>query len=1126
MSGKVSEWLKDLGLDQYAAAFEEDDIGWELLGDIDQEVLKDIGIGSAGHRLRILKAINALQPEHFSSLTPNTASSSAEFVAIRAGDEDLARWSRTAGERKPVTMLFADIVGSTALTEKLDAEEAHELLYKAIQCMCKAVENAKGTVCNIMGDGIMAMFGAPVASERHALEACQAAMDMQSSIAKNADGIESSPGTRVQIRVGLHSGEVVVLEVGDDPEKPEYDASGPTVPMAARMEQSAVPGTILMTQETRALAGDSIDTTELPALTVKGISVPVVVYQLQKVLSATELSTIATRHPIVGRTSELAQFRGLLEACLGSGHGQTVFVRSEAGIGKTRLVAEMTRLAQERGFISHKALILDFGEGKGQGAISSLVRSLLSITHGSGKIQRENALTQAECDGIVDPENRVFLNDLLDLEQPQELRSLYDAMAVQARTEAKRTAVVELLKTLAANERLLVVVEDLHWADDITMEYLASLTAAVADCPALMVMTSRAEGNPIDNTWRARIGDSPIVTWDLRPLSREESLSLVSAFIDAGDDIARRCIERAAGNPLFLEQLLLGVKENNSESLPDSIKSLVLSRIDHLPREDKQALRAAAVLGQRFDLVSLRYLINSPAYECRALIEHHLVRPEGALYLFAHALIQEATYGSLLKRQRVELHKSASEWFVDRDLMLHAEHLDRAQDATATDAYLNAAREQSGLYRHEGALQLVRRALVIASDQLRFTVCCFEGELLRQLGYGQESIEAYRRANEFAGDEIERCSAWLGVAEGLRITQAHEELIEVLSEVEKLATLNGLTLELSRMYQIRSSVYFFRGETEACIEASHASLECAREAGSLEMEARSLSTLGDAACNSGKMLSADYYFNECLQIARQQEFANLIAVNLAMRASGSFWKNEIASSITDCREAIERARYIRDLLAELIALTMGGMALGQAGDPIEGRQRLEQGLSISRRMHSKIWEGMSLYEIGKIAFLEENYQEAYELASEAICVLRKTESGMTMCGPCALGLLASATEDSTQNCAALEEAEALLPQGSIGYTYLSFYELAIDVSLRAAQWDEAGRYARALEDYTKEEPIPRSEFFISRARVLAAHGRGNRDKDTMFELLRMRGKAQQIGLKFAEFALEKALSSN
>jgi class 3 adenylate cyclase/tetratricopeptide (TPR) repeat protein len=1118
MSKLVSEWLNDLGLGQYAAMFKDNDIDWELLIDVDKQTLKDIGVESAGHRLRLLKAIESFDP----SLSP---AESSESKSKTRADDDLAGWSRTPGERKPVTMLFADIVGSTALTEKLDAEDAHDLLYLATQLMCQSVENNKGTVCRFMGDGIMAMFGAPVASERHALEACHAALEMQTNVDNYASELESSQAASIQIRIGLHSGEVVVLEVGDDPDKPEYDASGPTVPMAARLEQSAEAGTIQISEQTRSLAGNLIETKEIPTILVKGISEPVVIHRLQKIISATEPTSTTAPKPIIGRKSELAQFGGLLEACMESWHGQTIFVRGEAGIGKSRLVEELTHLAKARGFMSHKALVLDFGAGKGQEAVPSLLRSLIGIAHVSGKSERVSALDRAEKAGIVVHENRIFLNDLLDLKQPLELRTLYDAMDPQARKEGKRFSIMEMVTKLSARKPVFIVIEDLHWADDTTLDYLAKLATTVAECPAIMVFTSRAEGDPIDTTWRARAGDPSIVTWDLSPLRKEESLELVAGFIDASDSLAKRCIERAAGNPLFLEQLLLGVEKGSSESVPDSIKSLVLARMDHLPVQDKQALRAAAVLGQRFELEGLRYLIDTPDYGCLSLVEHHLLRPEGVFYLFTHALIQEGAYSSLLKRQRCELHLCAAAWFAGRDSALHAEHLDRAGDAKAANSYLHAALEQSSQYRPERALELARRGLEIAQDSGHFELSCLEGQLLRSLGFAAESLDAYRRAGEAAGDDYERCHSWLGLAEGLDLTGAHQELIEVLVEAESIAQVQSLTLELARIYKIRGGVHYSQGEIQDCLEANTASLKFARDVGSLEAEAQALSGLGDAECSRGRFISAFHHFDRCVELAQEHGFGGVIAANQQMRAWVSQWQNEFKSSTEDYCGALELAVKTRQARSEMNALLIGGEIWIRRGDLIEGEKLLMRCLAITRRLSSRGFEGTCLGLLGRIRLLQGNQREALELVQEAIDILRESESGMTQNGPYALGLLGLATQDADQRRLVLTEGEALLEVGSVGHNYLEFYVDAMEVCLQISEWDEVDRYARALEDYTHDEPLPRSDLFIARGRVLAAHGRGNRDQETMEELQRLHDKVERVGLKFALPALEIALVS-
>ena len=238
-----------------------------------------------------------------------------------------------------------------------------------------------------MGDGVMAMFGAPMASEQHAIDACEAALEMQKAISDYANNADADG---LQIRVGLHSGEVVVLTIGEG-DKVEYDASGPTVPIAARMEQSAQPGQVYVTAATQTLAGGRAETEALTPIAVKGISSPVSVFALRRVKSVEEILPYATRTPFVGRRAELTQFRGMLDTCSEEGHGQTVYIRGEPGIGKTRLIEEFATIAAEKGLRIYRGLVLPFGVGKGQDAIRSLVRNVLGIAPGRGKTERQRA---------------------------------------------------------------------------------------------------------------------------------------------------------------------------------------------------------------------------------------------------------------------------------------------------------------------------------------------------------------------------------------------------------------------------------------------------------------------------------------------------------------------------------------------------------------------------------------------------------------------------------------------------------------------------------------------------------------------------------------------------------------
>ena len=525
MPESVAQWLEGLGLGQFAKLFAEQLIDYEVLVELTEADFEKLGV-PLGARKKLLKAAAVLGE-------PQPSPGLADAIGLES-EERLAAWERHPGERKPVTMLFADITGSTALTEKLDPEETHDLLYGATQRMCEAIESNRGTVCRFMGDGVMAMFGAPMASEHHAVDACGAALDMQQAI---HDYANNSAASGLQIRVGLHSGEVVVLTVGEG-DKVEYDASGPTVPIAARMEQSAQPGEVYLTTATQSLAANRIETEALASISVKGISEPVSVFALRRVRLAEEVVPDVTRTPFVGRRAELTQFRGALDTCIEEGHGQTVYIRGEPGIGKTRLVEEFTSIATEKDASTHRGLVLPFGVGKGQDAIRSLVRSLLGIAPGGSKNDRLLAAEAALNDGRLNPDQAVFLNDLLDLPQSIEQKSLYDAMDNITRNEGKQAVLSTLVTVASSGQPTVIIVEDVHWADSITLAHLSVLTKTVADCPALLAMTSRIEGDQLDQSWRSTTDGSPFVSIDLGPLRKQDSITLIGEFIDASDELS------------------------------------------------------------------------------------------------------------------------------------------------------------------------------------------------------------------------------------------------------------------------------------------------------------------------------------------------------------------------------------------------------------------------------------------------------------------------------------------------------------------------------------------------------------------------------------------------------------
>ena len=620
--------------------------------------------------------------------TPLPAAAYAGTPAA-AGRSAAARGRLPAGERRQVTVLFADLVGYTRLASELDAEEVHRLLGGFFARADRIVEAFGGSIDKHIGDCVMAVFGAPLAHDNDPERAVRAALAIRDALPE----LGRELGRTVGVHIGIASGQVVASDTGSDARR-DYTVTGDTVNLASRLTDRAGADEILISDVVRGRLPDGFACTGIGALEVEGLAAPVTAWRL---LGLAEAGAAPAR-PFVGRRAELAQFRGVLEACRDGGAGQAVYLRGSAGIGKTRITEEFRRAAEARGFACHTGLVLDFGTGAGQDAIGALVRGLLDVQGAGDLATRSAAAARALAEGLVEDEHGVFLHDLLDLPLPLGLRALYDAMDHQQRQRGRRATVARLVERSSARRPRLLLIEDVHWADRQTLEQLACLAQTVASAPALLVMTSRVEGDPLDQAWRATTAGAPLLTIDLGPLRPNEAEELAGAYLEASGEFARRCLERAGGHPLFLEQLLRHAEERAELGVPGTVQSLVQARMDQLEPADRQALLAASVFGQRFSLPALRDLLEHADYGGERLVEQLLVRPEGDDLLFAHALIRDAVYDTLLKATRRTLHRRAAAWFEGRDPVLYAEHLDRAEDPAAAAAYLAAARREAAAY--------------------------------------------------------------------------------------------------------------------------------------------------------------------------------------------------------------------------------------------------------------------------------------------------------------------------------------------------------------------------------------------------------------------------------------------
>ncbi len=1091
----IAVWLRSLGLERYEEAFRDNAIDSDVLMDLTEAELDRLGV-LLGHQKKMLKAIASLRGER-----PLSSPAVAAPPALADGE----------GERRQVTVLFADLVGYTALSTQLDSEDVHRLLDRFFARVDRIIADHGGHVDKHVGDSVMAVFGAPIARGNDAERAVTAALAIRSAMPSLM--VEQEPA--LQVHIGIATGEVVASGIGSETHR-EYTVTGETVNLAARLTDAAGAGEILLSEPVWRALGSRLEGADAGTLAVKGFATPVHAYRLHGFRSAAA-DNLAS---LVGRRKEMQQFKAALSICREAGQGSTLYVRGEAGIGKTRLIKEFEREASAAGFVCNSGLVIDFGSEID--AVRILVRSALGLAPDAAMEPRRAAAASAVQDRLIDAEDAVFLHDLLDLPQPKALHGLYDAMDNAVRHQGKRRLLAQLITSLCRRQPRLLMVEDVHWADGPTRHYLATLASAASECAALLVLTSRPENDLIDPRWRADAGGASLTTIDLGPLRRDDALALARSMIGAGETQAETLVDRAGGNPLFLEQLLRHSQEDSQTIVPGSVQALVQARVDRLDAPNRRALQAASILGQSFSLEALQHLIREPEFACNDLISHALLRPDGENYLFAHALIRDAIYASLLRARRKDLHLSAAAWYATRDLPLRAEHLDRADDAAAPVAYAEAAESQAGLLRYERALQLAERGHALATSmEERVRLGLLHAGILRELGRVHEAVQAFRAVVPATADGIAQCRAWIGVASCVRLLGGHDEGIAALNAAESLAQRLQARRELSEIHYYFGLLLFAAGDVDGCLRHHDHAHDFAVKAPDAECEARALSGLGDAHYGRGHMRVAIDHFHRCRALCREQGFGRIEVGSTHMIGAIRRYLGEGRQAVEDLREAAATAAKVGNARTQMVALNILGEVLVDAGEVDEARQTLLAALRLAETFDNPRYRAYVLYELGRAYYYDTaRRHEAQPVLEEALAASR--QAGMRFIGSRLLAALALVSDQ--RRAAALAEGESIVQSGCLAHNGLWFYRDAIEAHMKARDFAQVRSCASALAAYTRSDPLPWSEFFIARGRALADHGSGRRDRMLSEDLRRLRHQAERAGLKAAIPEIDTALA--
>ena len=734
---ETKEWLQRDGRVRYRSLKREFDLDNEALEDLRDELIEgqEVAVDKDGKILvwvgnqvgnqgtRPAQATTQPHSQAPASYTP-------QHLAERIRAEQAAMEARGSddGERKTITALFADLKGSTVLIEGLDPEEARAIIDPALQLMMDAVHRYDGYVAQALGDGIFALFGAPIAHEDHPQRALYAALRMQEEMLTYSDQSRLKGGIPLQMRVGINTGEVVVRSIRKDDLHTDYIPVGHSTNLAARMEQMATPGSIVISEYTRKLTEGYFDLKALGAAEIKGVDEPLNVYEVVGTGPLRTRLQVSARRGLtrfVGRNNEMEQLQRALEQTK-EGHGQIVGVMGEPGLGKSRLFYEF-KLTSQSGCLVLEAFAVSHGQTSPYLPVIELLKYYFDITPEDDDRKRREKVTGKVLTLDRSLEEIVpYLFSLLGIEDPDSSTQELDAHTRRQRTFE---ALKQLFLRESVNQPLLLIVEDLHWIDAETQGFLDMLSDSVASANLLLLVNHRPE-------YRHEWGQKTYYTQlRLSPLGKAEAEEFLDALLGASigaqyaaplQALKQLILEKTDGTPFFMEEVIQTLVEGGAltgergnyrlETAPTelrispTVQGVLAARIDRLTTEEKSLLQQLSIIGRQFPASLVQRVVSLPesdlyrvlsSLQTKEFLYEQPAFPE-VEYIFKHALTQDVAYGTVLQEQRKTLHERTAQAIealyrdkLEEQYSILAHHYSQSDNAEKAVEYLGRAGQQA-----------------------------------------------------------------------------------------------------------------------------------------------------------------------------------------------------------------------------------------------------------------------------------------------------------------------------------------------------------------------------------------------------------------------------------------------
>jgi class 3 adenylate cyclase/tetratricopeptide (TPR) repeat protein len=985
-----------------------------------------------------------------SAAAPVLAQAPLTYTPAYLAEKILTSRRALAGERKQVTVLFADLKGSTELIRDLDSEAAQQLLDPALYSMMDAVHRYEGTVNQVLGDGIMALFGAPVAHEDHAARACYAALAMQTALRRYAEEVRRSHGLEMQARVGLNSGEVVVRAIGNDLHM-DYSAVGPTTHLAARMEQLATPGSIRLTAATLRLAEGLLQVHALGLVPVRGLTEPVEVFELvgaSAIRGRLQASAARGLTRFVGRQQELTAMQQALERA-GTGHGQVVALVGEPGVGKSRAVYEFVHSHHTSGWLVLESASVSYGKATPYFPVIDLLRRYChSGDHDDTRTIRAKLTGQVL---TLDPAFQDTLPALLSLLDALPEDSPFLTLDPPQRRQRTLDALKRVFLRESQEQALLLVFEDLHWIDAETQALLQSLVESLPSARLLLLVNYRPE---YQHGWGSKTYYTQLQLDPLPVVSADEFLHVLLGDDASLTPLTQLLIARTEGNPFFLEESVRTLIETGvlvgergayrlgqpqalpTIPVPATVQAMLAARIDRLSPEEKRLLQTAAVIGTEVPMLLLQAIAELPmealhrslaCLQAAEFLYETRLFPEQE-YTFTHALTHEVAYGSLLQERRQGLHARIVE----------------ALEACVGDWAAAGAAGHSA----DQVARLAHHALRGALWNKAVTYCQQAGTKARARAAFRESV-VYREqalqslAHLPESDDTRRLALDLRLAmlPSLAALGEYGRQLALVGEAETLARALDDRARLVWVLSWMTTVRRLMGDHEGAMTAGQQALTLATELGERALQIEASHHLG-AAC---------YFFGDFGQAAKLQRWV----VEGADRDRESGTSSTGVQSIDQTR-ITDRAWLARTLSA------LGAFAEGR----YHGKEALRRAI-LAGRGDVPIFAHACL---GDLYLAQGDLEHAIRVFDQGLALCQASGERRMWRG-LAAGLSSAYTLQGRLMAgrALLEEAisESLRSGGLLGHA--SHLTRLSEICRRAGHGEEAGQHARQAHDLARQQ---------------------------------------------------------